>query len=152
MIKQAKTLIDARHVINLMQDFLQETAYSQALDASKDLEHLGKLAFTFMQNGYIWLAFNKDCCVGMLIAVREPNMWSPQNYQLRELIWYVKPEHRKGLIGGKLFAKYCAMGESLLEQGQIDGYFTTKMTTTANLDLERRGFRLKEYTYLKEKI
>jgi len=151
MIKQAHNLLDARHIISLMQRFLCETSYSQAEEASKDIEHLGKLAFTFMQNGYVWLAFDHTEPVGMLVAVVEPNMWSPQNRQMRELIWYVVPEHRKALIGGRLFTKYCLKGEELLEKGAIDGYFTTRMTTTDPVGLERRGFKLKEMTYLKER-
>jgi hypothetical protein len=43
------------------------------------------------------------------------------------------------------------MGNTLLEQDKIDGYFTTRMTTTEDIDLERRGFRLTEKTYLKER-
>lgn len=152
MIKLAKSLLDARHVIALMQSFLKETSYSQALAASNDVEHLGKLSFTFMQHGYVWLAFVKEQPVGMLIATVEPNMWSPKNRQMRELIWYVLPEHRKTSIGGRLFAKYCEQGEQLLEQGKIDGYFTTRMITTDPVGLERRGFKLKEMTYLKERL
>jgi hypothetical protein len=151
MIKQAHTLMDARHVITLMSSFLKETSYSQAAEASKDVEHLGKLAFTFLQHGYVWLAFVEEEPVGMLIAVKEPNMWSPKNIQLRELIWYVVPEHRKSTVGGRLFTKYCEVADQLLTQGKIDGYFTTRMTTTDPVGLERRGFKLKEQTYLKER-
>lgn len=151
MIKQAHNLLDARHVITLMQSFLKETSYSQAEAASRDIEHLGKLAFTFMQTGYVWLAFNETNPVGMLIATVEPNMWSPKNRQMRELIWYVLPEYRKATYGGRLFAKYCEKGEELLEKGTIDGYFTTRMTTTDPVGLERRGFKLKEQTFLKER-
>lgn len=152
MIKQAHTLMDARHVITLMQRFLNETSYDQAQAASKDIEHLGKLAFTFLQNGYVWLAFIEEQPVGILIAIKEPNIWAPHNQQLRELVWYVVPEHRKTSLGGRLFAKYCELGENLLEKGTINGYFTTRMTTTDPVGLERRGFKLKESTYLKERI
>lgn len=152
MIKLAKSLLDARHVIKLMQSFLKETSYSQAAAASNDVEHLGKLAFTFMQHGYVWVAIKDEEPVGMLIATVEPNMWSPKNRQMRELIWYVLPEHRQTSIGGRLFAEYCQQGELLLEQAKIDGYFTTHMTTTKPIDLERRGFKLKEMTYLKERL
>ena len=95
MIKQAHTLMDARHMIKLMQQFLTDTSYDQGLEASKDVEHLGKLAFTFINNEYVWLAFNKEEPVGILIAIKEPNLWIPKHVQLRELIWYVVPEHRK---------------------------------------------------------
>ena len=151
MIKQAHTLMDARHIINLMGQFLNETSYSQASEASKDVEHLGKLAFTFINNGYVWLAFHEEQPVGILIAIKEPNLWSPKNIQLRELVWYVVPSHRKTSIGGRLFAKYCEKAEFLIEKAEIDGYFTTRMSTTDPVGLERRGFKLKESTYLKER-
>jgi hypothetical protein len=151
MIKQAHTLMDARHIITLMGQFLNETSYDKAAEASKDIEHLGKLAFTFIQNGYVWLAFKEEEPVGILVAIKEPNLWAPKNIQLRELVWYVVPPHRKTSLGGRLFAKYCETAELLIEKEEIDGYFTTRMSTTDPVGLERRGFKLKESTYLKEK-
>jgi hypothetical protein len=150
MIKQAHTLMDARHMIKLMQRFLTDTSYSQAEDASKDIEHLGKLAFTFLQNGYVWLAFDSEEPVGILIAIKEPNMWNPKITQLRELVWYVVPEKRNSTVGGRLFKQYCLKGDELKQQGKINVYFTSMMTSTEACDLERRGFRCTERTYIKE--
>lgn len=150
MIKQAHTLMDARHVIKMMQRFLNETSYNQAEEASRDVEHLGKLAFTFLQNGYVWLAFDGEEPVGMLAAVMEPNMWNPKVRQMRELIWYVVPEKRKSTIGGRLFKQYCLKGEELKQAGKINVYFTSMMTSTQACDLESRGFRCTERTYIKE--
>jgi len=62
----------------------------------------------------------------------------------------VLPTHRKSQIGGRLFVHYCHRAEELLKQGKIQGYFTTQMTTTKAIDLERRGFKLMERTYLKD--
>ena len=150
MIKQAHTLMDARHVINLMQHFLNDTSYSQAEDASRDVEHLGRLAFTFINNGYVWLAFDGEEPVGMLAAVMEPNMWNPKVRQMRELIWYVVPEKRKSTVGGRLFKQYCLKGEELKQAGKINVYFTSMMSSTQACDLESRGFRCTERTYIKE--
>jgi hypothetical protein len=151
MIKQAHHLQDLKDTIELVQTFLNETAYEQAPEASKDLEHLGRLTYGILSKGFIWLAYVDEQPVGLLMAIKEPNMWAPNRHQLREIVWYVRPEHRMSSIGGRLFAKYCAQGEQLLEQGQIDGYFTTRMTSTDTIDYERRGFRLTEQTYLKER-
>jgi hypothetical protein len=150
MIKQAHTLMDARHIITLMQRFLTDTSYSQADDARGDIEHLGKLAFTFMQNGYVWLAFDKEQPVGLLVAIKEPNLWNPKHAQLRELIWYVIPEKRNSTTAGRLFKQYCLKGDELKSQGKITAYFTSMMTSTNSCDLERRGFRCTERTYIKE--
>ena len=137
-------------IVDLLKKFLTETTYAQAEQAGKDLEHLCKIIWMMQQYGYIWLAFKEEQPVGVLMSIVEPNMWHRESRELREICWYVVPEVRKTSIGGKLFLKYCEKGEELLESGHIQGYFTTQMTTTDNIDLTSRGFRLTERTYLKE--
>lgn len=149
MIKQAAHK-DTMIAVGLLRKFLSETAYAQATEAAKDLEHLTKIVWTCLQFGYVWIAYNEEEPIGILMAVKEPNMWYPKANQLRELVWYVVPEHRSTTIGGKLFLSYCQKAEKLLQSGIIEGYFTTRMTTTDPINYERRGFRLTEQTYLKE--
>jgi hypothetical protein len=141
---------DTKIVVELLRRFLSETSYQQAESAGNDIEHLCKLIWTFQQYGYIWLAEVNDEPVGLLIAVKEPNIWLPTARELREVVWYMVPEHRTNSIGGKLFVHYCRKGEELLQSGLIQGYFTTKMTTTDSIDYERRGFRKTEEVYIKE--
>lgn len=152
MIKQIGTMVEARDAIRLLQEFLKETPYQQAQSAVNDIEHLGKLVFAIMNNGYIWVAYSDDKPVGLLMAVKEPNLWAPKCAELRELVWFVLPEHRQSTIGGRLFKKFCQRGDQLIAEQAIEGYWTTRMSTTDNIDLERRGFRLTEKTYLKERI
>jgi hypothetical protein len=150
MIKLAQSIQDIQKVINLLGDFLSDTAYKQGAQAAQNREHLGKIAYTVKNSGYIWLA-EKDEPEGLLMATVEPNMWFPQVRQLRELVWYVKPQSRCSVVSGRLFAEFCRKGDELLTQGLIEGYFTTRMGTTSDYNLERRGFRLTESTYLKER-
>lgn len=150
MIRLA-TSADTMKVVGLLRLFLSETSYEQAKHAIDDLENLCKVVWTVHQFGYIWLAFDQEDPVGLLMAVKEPNMWSPKHKQLRELVWYVRPEYRTSTLGGKLFLKYCELGDDLMNNNIIEGYFTTRMATSPEINLERRGFRLKEYTYLKER-
>lgn len=141
---------DTLAIVDLLKRFLTETSYSQSEQAVKDTEHLCKITWLVQQHGYIWLAYQNEEPVGLLMAVKEPNMWLPSARELKELVWYVVPEHRSSTVGGKLFLQYCKKGDELLSRGDIQGYFTTQMTTTRNIDLERRGFRLTERTFLKE--
>jgi N-acetylglutamate synthase-like GNAT family acetyltransferase len=141
---------DTKVIVELLQHFLSETAYSQGQAAANNVEHLSKIAWATLQNGNIWLAEADGKSVGLLAAIREQNMWSPKSVQMREICWFVLPEYRSGTIGGRLFKTYCETADSLLESGKIDGYFTTKMSTTDNIDLSRRGFRLTEQTFIKE--
>lgn len=142
---------DTRIIVELLREFLTETSYSQSHEAVNDLEHLCKITWTVQQHGYIWLAFIDDKPVGLLMALKQPNMWLPRARELRELVWFVKEEHRSSSIGGRLFLEFQRKGDQLLNQGLIDGYFTTRMTTTDTIDFSRRGFRLVEQTYMKER-
>ena len=141
---------DTLAIVDLLKKFLGETSYSQAQQASRDTEHLCKIVWLVQQHGYIWLAEQDELPVGLLMAVREPNMWLPSARELKELVWYVVPEARRSTLGGKLFLQYCRKGDELLAKKEIQGYFTTQMTTTSPIDLERRGFRQTERTFLKE--
>ncbi len=140
---------DLNRVSDLMCEFLGETSYS-AHTASIDSEHIRKLVFNILLLGYVWLYEVDGELVGLLAAVKEANMWMPSKTSLRELVWYVKPAHRTSAGAGRLFVKFNQQGERMFAAGEIDGYFTTRMGTTADYDLESRGFRLVEKLYLKD--
>lgn len=150
MIRQATNIEDLSDAVEVVQQFLCETSYSQGTAASKNIHHIGALIHGIFRQGSIWLAYADDRPVGILAAVIEPNMWIPEIRQMREIVWFIDSQHRSTTLGGKLWLKYQETAEMLLAQGTITGYFTTKMTTTDPINLERRGFRLTEMTYLKE--
>lgn len=142
---------DTTALVDLLREFLSETSYSKAEQAVLDREHLCKIIWMVQQHGYAWIAEKDGLAVGLLLAIKQPNMWVPKAIELRELVWFVLPEHRKTSIGGKLFLAYCSQADLLLSQGKIQGYFTTRMSTTDSIGLQRRGFRLTEQTFIKER-
>lgn len=146
MIRLAQTMQDISSVIDLLQDFLTETSYSQGIEISQDREHLGKISAKVQRNGYIWFAPQQ----GLLMAIKEPNLWAPDLVSLRELVWYVRPEYRNSTVAGRLFREFLNEGDRLKQLGQIAATVTTAMTTTRTLDYSRWGFRLTEQTYIKE--
>jgi hypothetical protein len=148
MIRLA-TRSDINLVTDLLVEFLLETSYNKHTDAI-NREHIKKLVFTVIHHGYIWLYFNEEVAIGLLVAVKEQNIWMPNKTSLRELVWFVREEYRGTLGAGRLFIKFCEQAEKLLNNNEIQGYFTTRMTTTRDYDLESRGFRLTEKLYIKD--
>jgi hypothetical protein len=148
MIRLA-TRSDLNTVTDLILEFLTETSYNQHTD-QVDPQHIKKLVFSVLQHGYIWLYFNGPVAVGLLAAAKEQNIWMPEKTSLRELVWFVRTEYRGTIGAGRLFIEFCQQAEKLLNNGSIQGYFTTRMTTTEDYDLESRGFRLTEKLYLKD--
>ena len=148
MIRRARDQ-DIDQIVDLVELFLKETAYSNR-ELGQDREHISRIVWTCLRQGYIWLGFSQGQAVGLLIATREPILWQPKIHCLRELIWYVHPSARSSSIGGRLFVEYQRTADDLRARQEIEGYFTTRMSSTAPIDYERRGFRLTEMTYLKE--
>jgi len=148
MIRPA-TRTDLNTVTDLIVEFLSSTSYNKHTE-NIDRQHLAKIVFSLLHSGYIWLYFNGEIAVGLLAAVREQNVWMPNKTSLRELVWYVREEYRGTLGAGRLFVKFCEQGDVLLANDQIQGYFTTRMTSTTDYDLERRGFKLTEKLYIKD--
>jgi hypothetical protein len=150
MIKKISSQQDLDKAVELLEQFLLETVYKDHTTGNINAMHLGRLVHLVMHGHYAWLAEIDGEAVGLLLAVREKNLWLPTVNEMRELVWYVKPEHRSGPIAGRLFLEYCRCAEKLLEEDKIDAFFTTRMPTTEQINLERRGFKLVEQTYLKD--
>jgi len=148
MIRLA-TRSDLTVITELIVEFLQSTSYKDHAQTNNP-DHIKNLMYTILQTGYIWLYYNGEVCVGLLVAAKEQNVWIPEKRSLRELVWYVREEYRKTSGAGRLFIEFCQCAEKLLNRGDIQGYFTTRMTTTQDYDLESRGFRLTEKLYLKD--
>lgn len=148
MIRLA-TRSDLDSVVDLMFEFLEHTSYDKQARAA-DREHYKRLAYTVLKVGYIWLWVEQDEPRGLLIAVKEPMLWVPKMHILRELIWFVREPYRKNPAAGKLFIHFCRKGEELLAAGDISAYIATKMTTTEDCDLTKRGFRLTEQVYIRD--
>ena len=149
MIKLAERT-DTVKILELIQKFLEDTAYDLSRDAAKDREHLLKLIWTVFNSGYIWLALAGEKPIGILMAIKQPNMWLPSHHELRELVYYILPEHRGKIVSGRLFKTFEKKAKELLEQGKISGIFTTRMSsTTSNFNLSNHGFDLVEQTYFR---
>jgi hypothetical protein len=148
MIKQIKSTEDINTVIGLLEEFLEETFLKDKLVVNK--MHLGKLIHNMIYNHCIWIAEIDGETAGMFLAIKQPNVWDPSYMELREMAWFVRPKYRSGQTAGRLFFEYCRFAEKLKNEGKIQGYTVSSLSTTENLDLESRGFKIIEQTYLKD--
>lgn len=151
MIRQANRF-DIDDIAEMFLDFAKDSTYAHLVPSEvqdTDIEHIKHVIFCCMHAGFVLIAEIDNEPVGFLVAIRQPNMWYPGTMTLQENVWYVKSQHRKTSIGGKLWLEYCRRAEEMIAQGQIDRYTTTRMNTTADINLEKRGFRLTEHLYIK---
>lgn len=87
---------------------------------------------------------------GMAAGIVVPNVWCPAINEVRELAWWVAPEHRDTTIGGKLFLAYNKRAQELIDQERAEVVIISLMPQSPKIDLESRGFKKIDSTYCKE--
>jgi hypothetical protein len=90
--------------------------------------------------------------VGMLIAVIQQDSWLPHVKTMKEIAWWVEPEHRMSSLGYRLLKEYIKCGEKLVESDIIEGFTLTNMMQSPDFDLEKRGWRPVETNYVYEGV
>ena len=87
--------------------------------------------------------------VGVLGGILVPNIFNSKYTNLTEILWYVLPEHRRSKCGYLLLKEYSKLSDT------ISGVSTFSILTDSsevNIDtIEKFGFKLKEFSFYKEK-
>lgn len=111
-------------------------------------DHIRNLLFSLMVGRGFVLVDNDYR--GMAAAIVTPNIWCPDVSEVRELAWWVDPEHRNGTIGGKLFLAYNKKAQELVDQERAEVVLISLMPQSPQINLEGRGFKKIDSTYCKE--
>lgn len=87
---------------------------------------------------------------GMIIAMVTKNLWCPKVLELHELAWWIKPDKRNWILGGRLWRAFEIEADKMLKENRVQLVTVTKMSTSPSLDYEKRGFQLLDMNYFKE--
>lgn len=94
----------------------------------------------------------KNHAVGMILSIRVQDLWIPDIIRLHEIGWYVRNKIENVRVGARLFQRYQESAENMIKQGKITGFTMSKIPISGNIDLEKRGFKYIQATYLKEAV
>jgi hypothetical protein len=86
---------------------------------------------------------------GMILSMRDRDLWMPHVVRLREVCWWVDPELRNTRAGAELFLSYKKQADHMLESGSIVSYSISLMDSSPSIDFARRGFKPLESTWIK---
>ena len=128
----------------MMKEFRAEADFPELLGVENEEYWNTMLDNIFAGQGVVFLEDNK----GLLMAMVLPTIWDNKTFALHELAWFVRPEHRNGSIGFRLFSSYLAHGKQLKENGRIAFFTVSKMDTSPNLKYEKYGFRKKDENWI----
>lgn len=148
MIRQA-TKYDIPKITEMMREYANEAPVETLKDPiNQNEQYFSQLIYELISGKGFVLVDNE--LNGMLIALITQNVWCPKVIELKELAWWVKPEHRKGTLGGKLWLEFNKISEELLDSGRINIVCSTVMVNSPDINYEKRGYKKLETTYFKE--
>lgn len=138
------TKYDKTDIIDMMMLFREEADLPEFADSANQAHWNALLDKILSGAGVVFLEPGK----GLLMAIVVPTIWDDTIRSLNELAWYVKPEHRSGTVGYRLFKAYVDYGNELKKQGRIRYFTMSKMDTSPNLKYDKHGFRKKDENWI----
>jgi GNAT superfamily N-acetyltransferase len=143
MIREANKF-DKEAIIEMMKEFRDSADFIEIL-ADDNVEYWHRLLDSIYAGaGKVFYQEGK----GLLMCVIMPTVWDDKTFALHELAWYVRPEHRRGLTGFRLFEAYINYGKELKQAGRIKYFTMTKLDVSPDLDYGRYGFRKKDENWI----
>lgn len=139
---------DLPALVEMMRDYsTQSPVTALALHQNHDEEHVKRLLLTLILGaGFVLI---DDLNRGFLAAVKTPNVWCPHVFELHELAWWVKSEHRNGTTGGRLWHQFDEMAKKMLSVGEVQVICTSLLANSVAIDYTRRGYAPLQTTYFK---
>jgi N-acetylglutamate synthase-like GNAT family acetyltransferase len=139
---------DYPEIKSMLIDFGRETGLAAFDQDQYDHSHAEQILLRCEYSGASLVAQADGEIAGMLLALREQDLWIRKIVRMRELAWWIRPLYRGSSVGGRLWTSYIDRCEDLKLRRQISGYTVTRLSTSPEFDYERRGFRFIEATYM----
>lgn len=149
MIRYAD-LQDFDRIMEMMVNFANSAPLSDLHNPQYNDLYVRRLLCEIIKNGCVIVGEINNRVEGMLIGMVISDPWLPHIKTLREIAWWVEPEHRGSSLGYRLLREYVRFGETLVDKDVIVGFTLTNMEISPAFDLEKRGWRKVETNYVYE--
>ena len=147
MIREANKH-DMPELLQMMRDYSTQTPVpALQATAAHDEAHVANLMTQMMAGRGFVLIDNESR--GFIAALITTNVWCPDVYELHELAWWVKPEHRNGTVGGRLWKEFDRLATDLIDDGRIDVAVTAVMANNTWIDYTKRGYAPMQATFFR---
>jgi N-acetylglutamate synthase-like GNAT family acetyltransferase len=147
MIREANKH-DMPQLLQMMRDYSTQTPVpALQAAAAHDEAHVANLMTQMMAGRGFVLIDNESR--GFIAALITTNVWCPEVYELHELAWWVKPEHRNGTVGGRLWKEFDRLATDLIDDGRIDVAVTAVMANNTWIDYTKRGYSPMQATFFR---
>lgn len=145
-IRQANKF-DYPHIIEMLKHFRDQSPIKVMAETDNE-EYVSKLINALLHGRGVILLAVKDKPIGMLMAVVDQNIWNPDVLVMKELAYWVEPEHRGSTAGYRLITEYNKLAKNMVENDRIKFYTMSKLTKSPDLDYNRFGYDKIEETWV----
>ena len=134
-------------VLDMLRNFRNHTPIDMMRECNNE-EYINKLFHHVILGGGVALIAEDKDVAGMIIGVKDQNVWDPEIKVLRELVYWVEPEYRGTTAGYKLLLKYNKLAQELVDEQKINMYTMTKMVNSPDLDFTKFGYKKTEEVWV----
>ena len=139
---------DIDRLVEMLVNFANAAPITLFKDPKYNMNHVVKLFHEIQQNGVLLVGEIDGRVEGMLIAKVVGDPWMPQLKVMREMAWWVEPQHRNSTLGYKLLAEYKKLGVKAIKAKLIDTFTITTLVDSPIRNIERHGWRPVEQNYV----
>lgn len=145
MIIRRGAPVDFDSVIPLCERFWAETEYDEPFEAEQSLVVL-QLSY---EQGIFAVVEQEGDIIGFAAGIKSPLLGNGSVFSGIEVAWWINPEHRKGLLGARLFD----FMEDLAREAGVKYWCMVSLQTCnpekVNRFYERKDYHLTEMTYMR---
>jgi len=145
-IRQANKF-DLPNVLDMLRNFRSNTPIEMMRECNNE-EYISKLFHHIILGGGVALIAEDKNTAGMIIGVKDQNIWDPNLKVLRELVYWVEPQYRGSTAGYKLLLQYNKLAQELIDGNKINMYTMTKMVNSPDLDFTKFGYKKTEEVWV----
>ena len=149
MIVRGAVFVDYESIKRFMIDFANANPFKGLHNPHYNDMYANRLIDKIRKNGVALVAEKDGEIIGMLLAMVQGDIWLPIIKTMREVAWWVDPEHRGSSAGAKLLAEYTKIGDQLVDNNIISAYTITTLGMGDHLNLQKRGWSPIETNFVK---
>jgi N-acetylglutamate synthase-like GNAT family acetyltransferase len=132
---------DVNTIIRMVQNFQEQMNMPISLQQQLDTTYLNKLYYHIILGGGLALIAEKDDkVVGMMLGVKNSNIWFPDQVSLQEIMIWVEPEYRTGRIGYNLIKEFNRIADEMKNKKEISRYTISVTQDFGKLNYSKLGY------------
>ena len=128
-------------LVDMMKHYRSQSPLECLKESNDEIYVRSILTHIIIGRGVLFVAEKDSLVIGMIMALKNENLWDPEIHAFNELAFWVEPEHRGTSAGYRLLKAYQEAAEQAKASGEIKYYTISKMINSPDLSYDRFGFR-----------